>query len=137
MMDRFEELLVGLGKLLSLPLHPDKQGVCKLSIQNELFVQLEYDPSRDRILMATFICEMPPGKLRENIFRDALKSHYPFPQLGTLGYSERNNMLSLYLYLPIQNLSPEKCAQQLAAFIKKAKLWKEGVSTGQTAQLHG
>lgn len=135
MMDRFQELLAGLGQLIGIPLHTDKRGNCKLSIRGELFVQLEFDPVHDRMLMATFICEMPPGKLRENIFRDALKSHYPFPNLGTLSYSERNNNLSLHLYLSLQGLTPQKCAETLAAFIKKAKRWKEGVATGRTAEL--
>jgi hypothetical protein len=135
MMDRFQELLAGLGQLLGIPLHTDKRGVCKLSVRGELFVQLEFDPAHDRMLMATFICEMPPGKLRENIFRDALKSHYPFPTLGTLSYSERNNNLSLHLYLALQGLTPQKCAETLATFIKKASRWKEGVATGRTAEL--
>jgi hypothetical protein len=85
--------------------------------------------------MATFIAEVPPGKLRENILRDALKAHFPYPELGSFGYSERNNKLSLFHYIPLSGLTGEKCATLLASFIDKALKWKEAIEMGQTAAL--
>ena len=138
MIDQFHELLSSLGTQLKLPLQPDKKGACTLVIRNLFSVQIEYDPSRQRILIAAFLCDVPPGKLRENILRDALKSHFPYPEIGTFGYSERNNKLSLFLYTPLSGLTGEKCAQLLSSFIEKASKWKEAIELGQTTALvHG
>ena len=135
MIDQFHELLQGLGQQLKIPLHPDKRGACKLNVRNQFSVQLEYDPSHERILIACFVCDVPPGKLRENILRDALKANFPFPELGAFGYSERNNKLSLFLYTPLSGLTGEKCAALLSVFMEKANKWREAVAMGQTATL--
>lgn len=135
MIDPFHEVLSSLGQQLKITLHPDKHGVCKLNIRNLFSVQLEYEPSRDRIVFASFLCDVPPGKLRENILRDALKANFPFPEMGSLGYCERNNKLALFLYIPLNRLTGEKCAAILNAFIAKATAWKEAVTLGQTNTL--
>jgi len=135
MIDPFQELLVSLGQQLGLPLHPDKTGACKLNIRNLFSIQLEYEPARERILIASFLSDIPPGKLRENVLRDALKANFPYPELGSFGYSERNNKLSLFLYVPLNGLTGPKLAALLAAFIEKATKWKEAIEQGQTATL--
>ena len=135
MIDAFHDLLNSLGQQLKVSLHPDKKGACTLNVRKIFSVQLEYDPAHERILMATFVAEVPPGKLRENILRDALKAHFPYPELGTFGYSQRNNKLSLFKYIPLSGLTGEKCAALLAAFIDKASKWKEAIEMGQTAAL--
>jgi hypothetical protein len=135
MIDQFHELLFSLGEQLKLPLQPDKRGACKLNIRNLFSIQIEYEPSRDRILIASFLCDIPPGKLRENILKDALKANFPFPEMGSLGYCERNNKLALFLYVPLSGLSGEKCASILTAFIEKANAWREAVPLGQTSTL--
>jgi len=134
MINPFEELLVGLSQRFGTPLRPDKRGACTLS-KNEQTLQLEYDPSRDRILVASFLGDIPPGKVGENILRDALKANHPFPEIATLGYSQRNNKLTLFSYLPIQGLTADKFAAYLITFIDKAQKWREAMGTGQTAQL--
>jgi|SRR5579862_5526742 len=135
MIDQFQELLVSLGQQLGLPLHPDKTGACRLNIRNLFSIQLEYEPARERILIASFLCEVPPGKLRENVLRDALKANFPYPEMGSFGYSERNNKLSLFLYSPIHGLTGQKLAALLSSFIEKATKWKQAVEQGQTATL--
>lgn len=135
MIDQFHELLNNLGQQLKVTLHPDKKGACTLVIRDLFSIQIEYDPSHERILIGCFVCEVPPGKLRENILRDCLKSHFPYPESGIFGYSERNNNLSLFSYVPINGLTGEKCALLLSAFIDKAKQWREAVSLGSTATL--
>jgi len=135
MIDQFHELIYDLGTHLKISLKPDKRGACKLSYHNLFFVQLDYDPSKERILMASFVCDVPPGKLRENVFRDALKTHHPFPEVGVFGYCERTNKLSLFTYIPLPGLTAIKLATLLSAFIEKANKWREAVGTGQTALL--
>ena len=135
MIDPFQELLQVLGRHLGIPLHPDKRGACKLNIRDLIHIQLEFDPSQERILLACFICELPPGKLRENILRDALKANYPFPEMGAFAYCERNNKLSLFRYVSMPGLTGDKAASILASFSEKAIQWKEAIEKGQTASL--
>ncbi len=137
MIDQFHELLQELGNKLGITLHPDKHGACKLNINQASYVQLEYEPSHHRILIATFICEIPPGKLRENILRDGLKANFPFPEHGTLCYCERNNQLTLFSYLPFSGITGDKLAVEFHYFVEKAQKWREAVESGQTHALVG
>jgi hypothetical protein len=133
--DRFEEILKEFSQELGLALHPDKRGACKLKINDTLHVQLECDISQENLLIATFICEVPPGKFRENILKDALKANGPFPAHGTLAYSERNNQLVLFAFLRLSSLTGRKLAEFFSPFIEKANQWRNGVETGRTAHL--
>jgi hypothetical protein len=135
MINRFDALLGELEAELGTPLYPDKIGACKLNVNEEFHVQLESDPHEENLLVATFICEIPPGKLRENILRDALKANFPFPQTGTLAYSDRNNQLTLFAYLPFAALTGRKLGEFLNLFLEKAKGWRTAVNTGQTSSL--
>jgi len=130
MMDRFEELLKALGQLLNVPLHPDHKGKCRLNVNNLFHIQLDPDPAKNRLLIATFVCPVPPGKARENILKNALKTNGAPSSLGTLAYSERTHQLALFSYLPFYELTGEKLAAFLAAFIQKADEWRMGVETG-------
>lgn len=135
MIDRFEELINELGIEYEITLHPDRLGCAKLQFGEDLYVQLECDAHQENLLMATFICELPPGKFRENILRDALKSNGPFPIDGTLAYSDRNNQLVLFSYIRLINLSGKKLAELLNNFLTKMENWRTGVETGHTSHL--
>lgn len=135
MIDRFEELLRELSVQLDTTLHLDKIGACSLKIDEQFHVQIECDPHQERVLIATFICELPPGKFRENILKDALKANHPFPQNGTLAYSDRNNQLALFSYLPFTNLTGRKLSEFLNAFVEKTGQWRSAVDAGQTSGL--
>jgi hypothetical protein len=133
--DRFEELLNELSIEFGVALHPDKRGACKLRINETLNVQLECDPSQENLLIASFICEIPPGKFRENILKDALKCNGPFPVHGTLSYSERNNQLALFAFLHLSNLNGKTLADFITSFTEKVSNWRIGVETGRTVNL--
>jgi hypothetical protein len=135
MIDRFEELLNELGTELGITLHPDRKGACKLKINEALHVQIECDAHQENLLIATFICDIPPGKFRENILKDALKSNGPFPLNGTLAYSDRNNKLVLFSYFRLANLTGKQLAEFLNSFVDKANNWRIGVETGHTSHL--
>lgn len=137
MVDRFEQLLSELSQQLGVALHVDKKGACKLRINEQYHVQLESDAHQERLLAACFICDVPPGKYRENTLKDALKANGPFPQNGTLAYSDRNNKLVLFSYLPMITLTGQKLADFLTVFVDKAKNWRMGVESGRTAHLAG
>jgi hypothetical protein len=135
MIDRFEELLNELGAELGITLHPDRKGACKLKINGILHVQIECDAHQENLLVATFICDIPPGKFRENILKDALKANGIFLTNGTLAYSDRNNQLVLFSYFRMEILTGKKLAELLAAFVDKANHWRIGVETGHTSHL--
>jgi hypothetical protein len=134
-MDRFVEILHELGNLLGTALHPDKHGVCKLNVNDLLHVQIEFQPERERLLLACMICEIPAGKFRENILKDSLRANWPYPLHGTLSYSEKNNHLCLFEYLSTENLTGQKLLDALNAFIAKADSWRLGVQQGDTNSL--
>lgn len=135
MINPFEELLDELGKEYDVPLHLDKMSACTLNINDEFHIQLECDAYQEKILIATFICDLPPGKFRENILRDALKSNDPFPKNGTLAYSDRNNKLALFSHLRLASINGYKLSEFLKLFLEKASEWRIGVETGQTTSL--
>jgi hypothetical protein len=135
MTDPFEALLQELSAELGIALHPDRKGACKLKINETFHVQLECDAHQENLLVAAFICDVPPGKYRENILRDALKANWPFPKNGTLAYSDRNNKLVLFSYFRLANVNGKKLAEFLTVFLDKANNWGIGVETGHTAHL--
>lgn len=135
MVDRFQELLNQLSVEIGLTLHPDKIGACTLKTREDFEVRLECDPRQENLLLAIFICEVPPGKFRENILKDALKSNAFFPQIGTLAYSDRNHQLTLFTFAPLPLLNGAKLAELLNAFIDKAYQWRTAVESGTTATL--
>ncbi len=134
-MDRFEEILKDLGTALGIPLHPDRRGACRLNINDVMRVQIEFQPDKEQVLLACMICEIPPGKFRENILKDALRANWPYPTNGILSYSEKNNNLSLFEHIPTANISGQKLLDVLNAFIAKADSWRKGVESGQTSTL--
>lgn len=129
-MDRFEELLKELEKIYNVSLHPDKNRACLLNVNNVLHVQIEIDSSKDRVLVAVFICDVPPGKFRELCLKEALKTNDYFPRIGTLGFSERNNKLTLHDFLPLATLHGQQLGEYLNDFIAKADLWRTSVERG-------
>lgn len=133
-MDRFAILLADLGELIQVPLHPDHQRSCILSINQELHVHLKEEDNEDRILIATFVSELPPGKFRENILKETLKENQLYPRIGTFGYSDRNNQLALFAHVYYPGLRGDTLADFLEAFLEKAFSWKMAIETGQLPQ---
>lgn len=129
-MDHFAELLTDLGRAINLPLHPDKKRLCQLNVNNLFPLQISDDPAKERLLIAALITDLPPGKFRENILKEALKANALVPSLGTFGFSERNNKLALFTYLPYLNLTGEKIAEFLSPFIDKCLAWRSAIETG-------
>lgn len=133
-MDRFAILLADLGSLISVPLHPDPKRTCKLNIDNALHIQIEEDEPKDRLLIATFVCEIPPGKFREKVLCETLKENNLYPRTGTFSYCQRNNKLALFSYAYYPGLTADNFADFLGTFIEKAITWKTAVETGQLPQ---
>lgn len=131
--DSLGALLQELGKALKIPdLHPDRNNSCLISLPNGLKVQIELDKSGSCITIGTDIGFVPPGRYRENVFREALKANgQPYPQRnGILAYSRQADRLVLFEMLSLKDLTGEKIASALALLNEKALIWKEALARG-------
>lgn len=134
-MDRFQELLWDLGELIELPLHIDKNNVCKLLLDEKLELQLEMDVDGETLLIASFISEIPPGRFRENVLKDALKVNSSYHPFGSFAYLEKTNSLILHQYLPTSHLSGEKLTEHLEIFIEEAEEWRVALASGASTPM--
>lgn len=130
-MDRFAMTLADLATLIDVPLHPDHTRACTLYINNALHVQLKEEGNKERILISTFIGELPPGKFQEIVLKELLKENNLFPRVGTFCYSPRNNQLALFTYASLIGLTGDLLADVLELFLDRAFSWKTGIETGQ------
>jgi hypothetical protein len=129
-MNPFEQLIESLSRSLGLSLQTEKGTICKLLIQGSLQIQLEYEPSAQRILIASFLCELPPGKFREDTLKEALQANNSLDRLGIFGYSEKNNSLAFFLYVS-EKTDHNVFSELLLRFIEVAQNWKAAVESGQ------
>ena len=134
MTDPFETLIDQLGAILNIKLHVDHNHACALKIHQKLIIQLQMDTAQEKLLMASMICELPPGKFRENVLAEALKANnLPDPRTGTLGYLAINSHLTLHQSYPINSLDGAKLEMLLASFIDYAELWRVTIAKGQSS----
>lgn len=142
-MDRFAILIDDLGGLIDVPLHVDSHRTCVLVVDHKLHVHIKEEENKDRLLVATFVSEVPPGKFRENILKESLKENDSFPRLGTFSYSDRNNQLAFCSHISLANLDGHKFADFLEKFLEKSFSWRTGIETanlpkrGQVVQKTG
>lgn len=127
--DLFGSLLQELGTILQIPdLHPDRNNTCLIKLKNGINIQLEFDRSGRFLLLGTDLGIVPPGKYRENLFREALKANdLPFPTHGTLAYSKKSDCLVMFEKITSTDLTGEKIAAELIPFSEKAIVWKDAL----------
>lgn len=130
-MDRFAQILFDLATQMGIELHPDQNRICQINYQDELHIQIQYDEAKEHILLAAFLCEVPPGKYREKLLRAGLVYNTEYPRTGTLAYSEKNNQLTLFENIPAANIHGDDLLQHLQSFIEKGLTWKNAVEKGQ------
>ncbi len=138
--DPFELLIAELGKALHVTLHVDRNHACALQVHHQLTIQIQTDAAQEKLLIAAIICELPPGRFRENVLSEALKANFlPDPRTGILGYLSLNNRLTLHQRYPLTMLDGKKLENLVAGFIDYAELWREAIEKGQTspAPIHG
>ena len=132
--DPFEVLIAELGRSLDITLHVDRNHACALRIHQQLTIQLQTDAAHEKLLIAAMICELPPGRFRENVFSEALKAnHLPDPRTGILGYLPANNRLTLHQRYLLATLDGKTLEMLVAGFIDYAELWREAVEKGQAS----
>lgn len=131
-MNPFEDLIRQLSASMNIVLHPDAHQSCLLSFeQDELSIQIDLDNNGDRILVGTQLGRITPGAYRERIFTEALKVNGSAQvPLGILAFSEKNDTLVLFQYLPLRSLTGEKLNSFIMGFREHAKVWKEALTLG-------
>jgi len=132
-MDHFQELLWDLGELIEVPLHVDKNHVCQLILDEKINLHMEVDPSKEFLLVASLVAEIPPGRFREDVLIKALKMNATYHPFGTFSYIEKRNALVLHCYLPIEPLNGEKLLSFLETFVAEAGEWKDAIDGGHPA----
>ena len=134
-MEFFESLIHDFGQLIEVPLHLDKLGCCLLNVDDTLKIQISHYDKRESLLIACPIAELPAGKLRENILRDALKANNEYPKVGNFSYSPKNNLLVLFVYIPERRASAPIVAKAFNEFAAKADSWRKAIDSGHTYTL--
>jgi len=130
--DIFDSVLQELGDTLEIEdLHLDDTGTCLIKFDTELEVYIEPYARDDFMLISTDLGEVPGGRYREDVFREALKSNgLPIPRYGTFAFSEQSDHLVLFGLLSLRELNGEKIATFLHPFMDKALVWKEAIAGG-------
>lgn len=134
MTDRFEELLHELGKVFHLELHVDRSHACSIQMSDGLTIQLQLDVSQENLWIFSKLAEIPPGKFRENVFREALKANaLPNPRTAIFGYLANTNHLALFQKYPLTILNGDRLAGLIGSFIEMAENWLKALISGKPA----
>lgn len=134
MTNQFEELLHELGKIFHLELHIDRSHACSIQMGDGLTVQLQPDMSQENLWIFSKLVEIPPGKFRENIFRETLKANaLSDPRIAIFGYLANTNHLALFQKYPFAILNGERLAGLIGSFVEMAETWIKALASGQAA----
>jgi hypothetical protein len=127
--DLFSALLQELGRALQIPdLHPDRNNSCLIKMKSNLKIQIELNPSTGSLIVATDFGLIPPGRYKEDLFKEALKANgMPPPRYGIFAYSRQTGHLVMFEELNTKDLSGEKIADLIAPFEEKALKWVESI----------
>ena len=130
--DFFDTLLQEIGEAMEIDdLHLDASNTCLIRFKSGIEIYLEPYEKDQFLLIFCDLGNVPAGRFREDVFREALKSNgLPYPHNGTFAYSEQSDHLLLYSLLSYRELNGEKVASHLYPFIEKAKTWKETIERG-------
>lgn len=136
--DLFGTILQELAHSMEIAdLHPDRNNSCLIRLKNDLQIQLELDRSGEFMIIGSDLGDVPPGKYREVLFREALKANgMQTPLNGILAYSQKSNHLVIYEKLHIKDLNGEKIAAAITPFSEKANAWKDALARGEVPALN-
>lgn len=134
MIGQFEELLAALGKVFHLVLHIDQSNACSIQIHEGLVIQLQPDLAQENLWLFSKLVEIPPGKFRENVLKEALKANsLPDPRPGVFSYLSQSNHLVLCQKYPFSILDGERLAGLIGGFVEMGEIWQKAIVSGQAA----
>lgn len=138
-MSPFEILIHELGQAMDVQLHPDAHGSCLIHFPiEEVSIQIDLDTNPNQILVGIELGALPPGVYRERMLIQAMRVNgtSTFPR-GVLAYSEKNDTLILFQFLPITGLTGAKLDAFLQIFLKHAVAWKSAIERGDIPLVEG
>jgi Tir chaperone protein (CesT) family len=128
----FEALLDEVGHALKIAdLHADRNNTCLISMPNGVKIQLEMHSRTQEFVLGSDLGQIPPGRYRENLFIEALRSNGMPNHVGILAYSAKNDHLILFQTINLKDLTGERIATDMSPFIEKAKIWQEAMEKGE------
>ncbi|CDZ80696.1 Tir chaperone protein (CesT) [Candidatus Rubidus massiliensis] len=135
----FSNILNDLAPLLGIPeLTLDEKNACVIEFNKEIKIQLEILKDHSGLLIATKIGTVPPGKFRENLFKEALKvNNIPPPRKGVFAFSKKNDLLILYDKVFLKNLQIDQLAKKIIKMQETAKVWKDALEKGEVPVVAG
>jgi len=128
----FPSLLEELGKELEIKnLEPGDNDSCIISFPSGIEIQIEPYQKGDFLLLCVDIGEVPPGRYREDVFREALKANgMPYPRHGIFAYSEQSDHMLIFELISLHELNGVRIASVLIPLKEKAEKWKEALDSG-------
>lgn len=133
-MRSFEKLIQEIGEIVNLPLHAQEGRFCTLQINHTMRLHIEDNEATQELLIIYFITEIPAGKFRENILKEAMKANSYFPRVGTFGYLEKNNTLTFYTNID-NTLSADKVSLILEKCVDVGMHWFQAIQNSQIPNL--
>ena len=130
--DVFDSILQELGETMEIEdLHIDDAKTCLIKFETELEVYIEPYEKDEFMLISSDLGEVPAGRYREDVFREALIANgLPNPRYGTFAFSEQSEHLILFGLLSLRELNGEKIAVFLHPYMEKALAGKNAIGAG-------
>ncbi len=128
----FGQFLEELGKTLNIAnLHPDSNDSCLIRMKNGIRLQLEMDSKGESLILAVDLGEVPLGRYRTDLFKEALKTNNgPLPLSGILAYSTKKNHLILFEKFSSNAIKASVVAAKIPSLLRKAAIWTESIKQG-------
>lgn len=129
----FESLLKELGEKMGVPnLESTRNNNVALTLKDKNEVVLQQHNTQPLLIISFEITEIPAGRYRDNIFREALKFN-GLNQLhgGIFAYSKKSQKLFLFDMLPLSDISPDLVSSIILSLSEKVTLWKESLNRGE------
>ncbi|KIC75879.1 putative type III secretion chaperone SycE [Neochlamydia sp. TUME1] len=128
-----ESLLKDLGEKIELShLEPTGNNNITLLLKGNNEVVLQKHNSQPYLIISFEILELPIGRFRENIFREALKfNHLNKAHEGIFAFSKKTQMFFLFDMLPFDEISGEQVNAIMQNLSEKVTLWKEALNRGE------
>ncbi len=130
----FADLIHELGELVGENFQAYQNRLIRFRINDHLHVQVETDLMNEFVMIICMVSEIPPGRFRENVLRDALKANYLLDKhRSILSYDEKGNQLVLSDQLRAHALTAEMLLKEISKLVKRAELWRQSIDNGHSS----
>lgn len=131
--ENFKELLLELGEELDTPLHPDERNICRLEINEAIFVQLELDRSEQNLIIACQVTELPPGTFKDQVLKALLRGNDAInKRIGTFSFLAKTNLVILHYKCHLSQMDGPALVEILIEFSNQAIHWRTAIEQGKT-----